>query len=53
MGVQEALYGQMAELNNALTDYSYYGVGRDNGYTQLSFVVLSFSGLGLGRNTET
>lgn len=30
-GVQEALYNQMLDLKNGLSDYSYAGVGRDDG----------------------
>ena len=30
-GFQEVLYGQMKDLKNALKEYEYFGVGRDNG----------------------
>lgn len=30
-GIQEGLYGQVAYLDEELTGYSYYGVGRDDG----------------------
>lgn len=34
LGVQEALYSQMTDLQKALTDYRYLGVGRDDGKMQ-------------------
>jgi endonuclease/exonuclease/phosphatase family metal-dependent hydrolase len=33
LGVQEALHGQMMDLKESLTDFSYVGVGRDDGKT--------------------
>ena len=34
MGVQEALHGQVEDLRKSLPDYSFYGVGRDDGKTK-------------------
>ncbi len=43
IGVQEALYNQVLDLENALAGYLYTGVGRDDGKqkgsTQLFFIM--------------
>ncbi len=43
LGVQEALYNQMSELQQALTDYRYAGVARDDGKTQGEFSAIFYN----------
>ncbi|CAF3396017.1 unnamed protein product [Rotaria sp. Silwood1] len=41
-GVQEALYHQLVDLQTALTDFSYYGVGRDDGKDKGEFSAIFY-----------
>ncbi len=42
MGVQEALPGQMDDLQEALSDYKYIGVGRDDGHRKGEFSAIFY-----------
>lgn len=42
LGVQEALPNQMKDLDSLLTDYSFVGVGRDNGKNEGEFSAIFF-----------
>ena len=42
MGVQEALLGQLEFLANNLPDYSYYGIGRDDGKQKGEFMAIFY-----------
>jgi endonuclease/exonuclease/phosphatase family metal-dependent hydrolase len=43
IGVQEALYEQMTDLQTALMDYSYVGVSRDDGKTKGEFSAIFYN----------
>jgi len=42
IGIQEALKGQVADLQNALKDYSWFGVGRDDGKESGEYAVIFY-----------
>jgi endonuclease/exonuclease/phosphatase family metal-dependent hydrolase len=42
IGIQEALKGQVADLQNMLKDYSWFGVGRDDGKESGEFSVIFY-----------
>ncbi len=42
LGVQEALEGQMRQLDSFLLNYNYYGVGRDDGKTKGEYAAIFY-----------
>jgi endonuclease/exonuclease/phosphatase family metal-dependent hydrolase len=42
LALQEALYGQAADLRASLPDYHFHGVGRDDGHRQGEYAALMF-----------
>jgi endonuclease/exonuclease/phosphatase family metal-dependent hydrolase len=63
LGVQEARHGQIVDLQEALSEYAFYGVGRDNGkrggeytgiyYRKDKFVLLEKNSFWLSDSPET
>jgi endonuclease/exonuclease/phosphatase family metal-dependent hydrolase len=47
LGVQEALHGQMMDLKEALRDFSYVGVGRDDGKTAGEYSAIFYDSIRL------